>query len=84
MMMDDGIDDQIDDQHLQLPQGPLSPMDALHGHPYMEFPDGTDAAAHCMKLRRMHIGQHLGIDWDAPEKVGETARAREFVPMLSP
>ncbi|MFS7951751.1 hypothetical protein Hanom_Chr07g00598801 [Helianthus anomalus] len=33
----------------------LPPPDTLKGHPYLEFPDGTPAARHCQKLRRMHI-----------------------------
>ncbi|KAJ0871065.1 hypothetical protein HanRHA438_Chr11g0507911 [Helianthus annuus] len=60
------------------------PVDTLQGHPYLEFPDGTDAARHCQKLRRMHVGSHASIDWDAMEEIAETPRVRRFIPIDSP
>ncbi|KAM0014628.1 hypothetical protein Hdeb2414_s0034g00725951 [Helianthus debilis subsp. tardiflorus] len=69
-------------------QGPrqrrLQPPDTLQGHPYLEFPDGTDAARHFQKLGRMHIGSHSAIDWDAIDAIDETARVRRFIPVDSP
>ncbi|KAM0055397.1 hypothetical protein Hdeb2414_s0006g00205591 [Helianthus debilis subsp. tardiflorus] len=78
-----------DDIHIEpVQQGPRRrqrpPVDTLQGHPYLEFPDGTDAARHCQKLRRMHVGSHASIDWDAMEEIAETPRVRRFIPIDSP
>ncbi|XP_035836908.1 uncharacterized protein LOC118484905 [Helianthus annuus] len=78
-----------DDIHLEpVQQGPRRrqrpPVDTLQGHPYLEFPDGTDAARHCQKLRRMHVGSHPSIDWDAMDEIAETPRVRRFIPIDSP
>ncbi|KAJ0848566.1 hypothetical protein HanPSC8_Chr13g0558991 [Helianthus annuus] len=78
-----------DDMHIEpVQQGPRRrqrpPVDTLQGHPYLEFPDGTDAARHCQKLRRMHVGSHASIDWDAMEEIAETPRVRRFIPIDSP
>ncbi|KAJ0804223.1 hypothetical protein HanPI659440_Chr02g0035641 [Helianthus annuus] len=43
-------------------------------------PDGSDAAGHCQKLRRMHVGSHASIDWDAMDEIAETSRVRRFIP----
>ncbi|MFS7921734.1 hypothetical protein Hanom_Chr03g00240381 [Helianthus anomalus] len=58
-------------------------MDTLHAHPYLVFLLDTDVTAHCTKFRRMHIGQHLAVDWEALDSIGETARARYYVPVDS-
>ncbi|KAM0060945.1 hypothetical protein Hdeb2414_s0004g00130131 [Helianthus debilis subsp. tardiflorus] len=60
------------------------PLDTLQGHPYLEFTDGTDAAGDCQKLRRMHIGSHAAIEWDAIDGISETPRMRRFKPVDSP
>ncbi|KAM0064476.1 hypothetical protein Hdeb2414_s0003g00103391 [Helianthus debilis subsp. tardiflorus] len=82
-MEDDLIPD--DDIHVEpVQQGPRRrrrpPVDTLQGHPYLEFPDGTDAARYCQKLRRMYIGSHAAIDWDAIDGIAETPRVRRFIP----
>ncbi|KAJ0851365.1 hypothetical protein HanPSC8_Chr13g0591361 [Helianthus annuus] len=78
-----------DDIHVEpVQQGPRRrrrpPVDTLQGHPYLEFPDGTEAARHCQKLRRMYIGSHAAIDWDAMDGIAETPRVRRFIPVDSP
>ncbi|KAJ0672329.1 hypothetical protein HanOQP8_Chr13g0496071 [Helianthus annuus] len=78
-----------DDIHVEpVQQGPRRrrrpPVDTLQGHPYLEFPDGTDAARYCQKLRRMYIGSHAAIDWDAIDGIAETPRVRRFIPVDSP
>ncbi|KAM0017827.1 hypothetical protein Hdeb2414_s0027g00692401 [Helianthus debilis subsp. tardiflorus] len=75
--------------HVELvQQGPRRrrrlPVDTLQGHPYLEFPDGTDAARYCQKLRRMYIGSHAAIDWDAIDGIAETPRVRRFILVDSP
>ncbi|KAJ0570357.1 hypothetical protein HanHA300_Chr05g0177111 [Helianthus annuus] len=59
-------------------------MDPLHGHAYLEFTAGTDTVSYCRKLRRMHVGAHVAIDWDALEAIGEMPRVRYFIPVDSP
>ncbi|KAM0056984.1 hypothetical protein Hdeb2414_s0006g00224951 [Helianthus debilis subsp. tardiflorus] len=70
-----------DDIHVEpVQQGPRRRrrplVDTLQGHPYLEFPDDTEAARHCQKLRRMYIGSHAAIDWEP--------RVRRFIPVDSP
>ncbi|MFS7987978.1 hypothetical protein Hanom_Chr11g01029151 [Helianthus anomalus] len=62
----------------------LPPPDTLQGHPYLAFPNGTPSTRHCQKLRRMHIGSHAAIDWDAIDEIRETVRVRRFIPVDSP
>ncbi|MFS7995690.1 hypothetical protein Hanom_Chr12g01120921 [Helianthus anomalus] len=79
-MMDEGMDDQLEleDQVEQQQQA-----DPLSGHPYLEFSSESEAAGRCAKLRRMHVGGHWGGCWPSLETLGETARAREFIPIDS-
>ncbi|KAJ0591814.1 hypothetical protein HanHA300_Chr03g0077611 [Helianthus annuus] len=59
------------------------PVEPLQGHAYLEFIDGTPASRHCQKLRRMHIGAHATIDWDAIDAISETPRVCRFIPVDS-
>ncbi|MFS7980740.1 hypothetical protein Hanom_Chr10g00942831 [Helianthus anomalus] len=48
------------------PEGPWAPppsVDPLHGHAYLELTPGTDSARFCGKLRMMHVGSHVAVDW---------------------
>ncbi|KAJ0788816.1 hypothetical protein HanPI659440_Chr05g0196311 [Helianthus annuus] len=82
--------DEVEDQihaaaHPQGPQrAPQPPVDQLHGHAYLEFTASTDPARHYGKLRRMHVGAHVVVDWDALEAIGERPRLRYFIPVDSP
>ncbi|MFS7970986.1 hypothetical protein Hanom_Chr09g00827381 [Helianthus anomalus] len=64
-------------------RAPPLPVDPLHGHAYLEFTAGTDAARHCRKLRRMHVRLHVAVDRDALKAIGEMFRVRYFIPVDS-
>ncbi|MFS7965605.1 hypothetical protein Hanom_Chr09g00764181 [Helianthus anomalus] len=82
------VEDEIQIQEAPHPRGPRrappSPVDLLRGHPYLEFIDGAPAFRFCRKLRRMHIGSHVAVNWDAIGAIGETPRLRYFIPVDSP
>ncbi|KAF5810595.1 hypothetical protein HanRHA438_Chr04g0181061 [Helianthus annuus] len=64
-------------------EGAPPPVNPRHGHPYLEFTGDTPVARFCGKFRRMHIGSHAAVDWDALEAIGETPRLRYFIPVDS-
>ncbi|MFS8022273.1 hypothetical protein Hanom_Chr16g01437531 [Helianthus anomalus] len=69
------------------PEGPRralpSPVDPLHDHTCLESTPSTDAARFCGKFRRLHVGSHAPVDWDALEAICETPRLRYFIPIDS-
>ncbi|MFS7935661.1 hypothetical protein Hanom_Chr05g00406221 [Helianthus anomalus] len=82
----DEVEDQIHEAvHPQGPKWAPPPLvDLLHGHTYLEFTADTDPAHDCEKLRRMHVGAYVAVDWDALEAIGEMPRLRYFIPVDSP
>ncbi|KAJ0779457.1 hypothetical protein HanPI659440_Chr06g0226731 [Helianthus annuus] len=51
--------------------------------PYLQFPQGSRARGSCARLRTIQIGEHVGIDWELLDTVGEVARARDVTPPKS-
>ncbi|MFS7936116.1 hypothetical protein Hanom_Chr05g00411651 [Helianthus anomalus] len=88
LIMDDyEIQIQMDEAPPAHPRGSRrrrpTPVDPLHGNPYLESIDSTPASRHCQKLRRMHIGAHAAIDWDAIDAISERHRVCRFIPVDS-
>ncbi|MFS7915009.1 hypothetical protein Hanom_Chr02g00160271 [Helianthus anomalus] len=79
-MMMDHMDDQLELQE-QVEQ--QQQADTLPGYPYLEFPQESEGAGRCAKLRRMHVGGHWVVCWDSLETLGGAARSRKFIPLGS-
>ncbi|KAJ0934298.1 hypothetical protein HanRHA438_Chr03g0105841 [Helianthus annuus] len=60
------------------------PPDPLENHPYLEFPQESEAALRCEKLRKMHIGEHFAVSWKTLRKLEVEDWVRKFVPVDSP
>ena len=48
-------------------------------HPYLDFPNGSEARKRCDKIRHMKVVGHLYVDWGFIDSVGETDRLRNII-----